>query len=146
MGRQGVKTSPPDIVSEKKAFIDTFLTYGTVSCTLTAIKVSPSTCSKWRKTDPEFEQAYQEQLALRRDTMVSILYRIGRGLDKPKSHGQLTALYGWLKATDHLDTRPDRLIFVDRSQVELTGKGGGPLDIVFVIGKGYKKADGNNPG
>lgn len=122
---------------------------------------SRNTFYSWLNNDERFKNIYEKELLPnRRDEMVSTVYQTGLGKNRValcpicdgsgkykdgKCHGckgcgwiyipsdgtQLTAAFGFLKATDHIedpDTK-DRLVFIEKNQVELTGKGGAPLPL-----------------
>jgi hypothetical protein len=100
---------------------------------------------------------YHELLPNRRDTVQSVVYRMatanksvaicpvcegsGKYEGTKNCHGchgkgwvevhadtaQLTAAFGFLKASDHAADDNDKLVFIERNQVQLTGEGGGPV-------------------
>jgi hypothetical protein len=126
---------------------------------------SRKTFYNWCESDSKFKAKYQEELLPnRRDELVSIVYRMatahmsvaicpvcdgagkfeknnchgcrGRGWVEVRADGtQLTAAFGFLKATDHV--ADDGLIFVEKRQLEMLGKDGNP--ITFTL----KFEDGN---
>ena len=121
----------------KRLFLEKYPEHGSVGATLRAIGIkSRRTFYNWCEADPHFKQVYEtELLPNRRDELVSKMYQIARGQLKA-ADVQVRALFGFLKATDHADTGPDRLVFAERYQHELTGKGGGPMEVeVDVKGK-----------
>lgn len=120
----------------------------------------------WCNADSEFKAIYeQELLPNRRDTLASQVYQTaiskqhvaicpvceGRGkYDDKQCHGckgkgwvevhgdtvQLTACFGFLKATDHCQDEHDRLVFTEKNQVEQSGE--------IVIKVVYESDKGNN--
>jgi hypothetical protein len=116
----------------KRLFLEKYPDYGSIGATLRAIGIkSRRTFYNWRDSDPHFKEVYEtELLPNRRDELVSEMYRIARGSLKATAV-QVTALFGFLKATDHADTGPDRLCFTERYRHELMGKDGGPMEVKF---------------
>lgn len=110
----------------KRLFLEKYPEYGSIGATLKAIGIKQRrTFYFWCEADPHFEEIYRtELLPNRRDELVSRMYRIATGQVKATA-GQLTALFGFLKATDHV--ADDDLVFTERYQHELMGKGGGPI-------------------
>lgn len=112
---------------------------------------------KWCKSDTHFKQVYEaELLPNRRDAVQSVVYRMatahksvalcpvcegsgkygdkgchgchGKGWVEVRTDGaQLTAAFGFLKATDHAADEYDRAVFTEKNQVELMGPGGKPI-------------------
>lgn len=145
------KTTKQESLSRnKKLFIKLYPEYGSIGPTLKAIGIKArKTFYNWCDNDPKFKGYYlTELLPNRRDELVSLLYktalgRLGtntettmdykRGRETTKEvpivlpQTQLTAIFGMLKATDHIDTGADRLIFVEKHQLELSGKDGQPI-------------------
>jgi len=116
----------------KRLFLEKYPEYGSIGATLKAIGIKQRrTFYFWCEADPHFEEIYRtELLPNRRDELVSRMYRIATGQIKATG-GQLTALFGFLKATDHIarDDAFDRLVFSEKTQVELMGKDGGPMEV-----------------
>jgi hypothetical protein len=134
----------------KQAFIKLYPEHGTVGMTLKAMGIkSRNTFYNWLN-DPRFKEIYEsELLPNRRDECIGLLYRTATGrlgthiktitykngtetteeVPNELPATQLTALFGMLKATDHIETSDakDRLVFCEKNQVELTGKDGRPL-------------------
>ncbi len=118
---------------------------------------SRKTFYNWMSSDPAFKATYETQLLPnRRDQVQSVVYRMatahqsvalcpvckGTGKYSDKNcHGcrgkgwvevhadgaQLTAAFGMLKASDRAADEHDKLTFVDKNQLEVTGKDGTPL-------------------
>jgi hypothetical protein len=121
----------------KRLFLEKYPDYGSIGATLRAIGIkSRRTFYNWRDSDPHFKEVYEtELLPNRRDELISEMYRIARG-EMKATDVQVRALFGFLKATDHADTGPDRLVFTERYQHEMMGKDGGPMEVeVDVKGK-----------
>jgi len=140
----------------KKLFLEKYPEYGSVGATMAAIGVKcRRTFYKWLDADPAFKEQYEtELLPNRRDELVSLLYRVATGrlgthvktyirkdgtetteeVPNEIPATQLTGIFGFLKATDHNDIpdSPDRLHFTEKHQLEMAGKGGGPVKIVVV--------------
>lgn len=123
---------------------------------------SRNTFYRWMEADPNFKRVYEEELLPnRRDDVASVVYRMGTAhksvalcpvcegsgkYDDKQCHGckgrgwvevradgvQLTAAFGFLKATDHVDNKYDKLIFIEKNQIEFAGKDGGPVVIRVV--------------
>jgi len=112
----------------KKLFLEKYPECRTVRNTLDAIGIKTrSTFYHWCEQDPKFKKIYlTELLPNKRDKFVKMLEDIALGEVKA-NNTQLTAIFGMLKASDHIDTGPDRLIFVERHQ--LTGADGGPIEV-----------------
>lgn len=154
MGRKKSNKTKVPVSENKKLFIKNYLEYGTVWATLRAIGVkSRQTFYNWCESDPEFKRFYEHELVLnRRDELASLVYRVATGrlgthiktvtykngtttkeeVPNEIPQTQLTAAFGFLKATDHTDhpkepQAPDKLIFTEKYQ--LTGEGGGPLKV-----------------
>jgi len=111
----------------KSQFIKLYPEYGTVGATLKAIGIrSRRTLYLWLKGDANFARVYNEELLPnRRDEIASIVYRAARGsLSLQKD--QLTAAFGFLKATDHIN---DDLQFREKYQHEVSGQDGKPIQI-----------------
>ncbi|MDD5220508.1 MAG: hypothetical protein PHV11_08075 [Candidatus Bipolaricaulis sp.] len=154
-------TTQETICQNKKAFLKRYLDYGSVGETLKSIGIkSRMTFYTWMKADPNFKRIYEEELLpARRDEVISVVYRAATGRlgtyteTTTKKNGdvvtaempivlpqtQLTAAFGFLKATDHNDDpkSKDRVVFIEKNQIELAGKDGGPVVIRVV-------EDGNN--
>jgi hypothetical protein len=136
----------------KKEFIRRYPEYGSVGATLKAIGVkSRKTFYNWCDSDPKFKAVYEEELLPnRRDDCVSLLYQAAMGklgthirtwtekrtgnayeeeVENELAETQRSAIFGFLKATDHNDDpkSPDRLIFAEKHQI--TGEGGGPIKV-----------------
>lgn len=124
-------TSQVNMARAKRLFIEKYPEYGSVWLTLRAIGVkSRRTFYRWCESDPRFKEVYlSELLPNRRDELVSRMYQIATGNLKA-SDTELRALFGFLKATDHISKADpyDTLVFADRNQVELTGSAGGPIE------------------
>jgi hypothetical protein len=155
------KQTKESAARNKQAFIKKYPDYGSVWPTLKSLGIkSRTTFYGWLK-DEKFAEIYENELKPnRRDEMVSTVYQTGLGKNRvalcpvcegsgkykgEKCHGckgcgwiyipsdgtQLTAAFGFLKATDHIseDITKDRLIFCEKNQVELTGRDGAPLPL-----------------
>ena len=105
----------------KRLFIEKYPECGSVGATLKAIGIkSRRTFYNWCDADPHFKEFYyNELLPNRRDILVSEMYHIAKG-DFKSNDVQVRALFGFLKATDHADTGPDRLEFNDRNKLDMT--------------------------
>lgn len=148
--KNGHGKATEDMCANKKRFIEAYPDCGSVGATLKAIGVKArQTFYNWCGDDPKFRAYYEgELLPNRRDELVSLLYktatgRLGTTVSTTTNYKtlkettkeepivlpptQLTALFGFLKATDHADKGFDRLIFIDRQQV--TGADGGPIEV-----------------
>jgi hypothetical protein len=117
-----------DLCRNKAQFIKLYPQYGSIGETLKAIGIKRRrTFYDWCESDPKFKEIYEtELLPARRDTLVSRLYQCAMGKLKLQRE-QLTAIYGFLKATDHMADQYDNIIFTEKHQHELVGEGGGPI-------------------
>jgi hypothetical protein len=136
----------------KQAFIKLYPEYGSVGATLKAIGIKRRWTFYCWLNDEKFREIYEnELLPNRRDEVVSLVFRTATGklgthietvtykngtvtkeeVPNEIPQTQLTAAFGFLKATDHIEDAgaKDRLVFCEKNQIELTGKGGAPLPI-----------------
>jgi len=152
-GRNGYNGNGNSISHNKRQFLEKYPEYGTVGATMRAIGVKcRRTFYKWRASDPRFKEIYEtELLPNRRDELASMMYRMGTGrlgfhlktttykngtiveeeVPNEIPPTQLTAMFGFLKATDHNEDpdAKDRLVFCEKNQVEISGAGGGPVKV-----------------
>lgn len=123
-----------DMSQNKKLFLEKYPEYGTIGATIKAIGLKRrTTFYTWCEKDPAFKAHYEsELLPNRRDEVASIVYRAATGREKIATATQLTAAFGFLKATDHNDdaSAKDRLVFCEKNQVEIAGAGGKPIELV----------------
>lgn len=142
MQRKNVEEIYLNICLNKKKFLQLYPDYGSIGSTLKAIGIKTrSRFYGWCKADPKFKEIYEtELLPNRRDEMVSVVYRAARG-DLKLQKDQLTAAFGFLKATDHAAEPMDKLVFVEKYQHELSGVGGGPVPVRVEI----VNTDGTRP-
>ena len=112
----------------KAEFIRLYPQYGTIGLTLKAIGIKTRwTFYKWCKNDAAFKKYYQEELLPNeRDENISLLREIARGKVKA-SPVQLTALFGFLKATNRIRDEYSPFDFVEKSQVEIGNTGAQPF-------------------
>lgn len=124
------KQTKESATENKKLFIKNYPEYGTIGSTLKAIGIkSRTTFYNWLN-DKKFNDIYENELKPnRRDDVVSVVYRVASGKMKIDST-QLTAAFGFLKATDHIseDITKDRLVFCEKNQVEFMGRDGKPIE------------------
>jgi hypothetical protein len=150
MAKKNSKQTQETAYKGKQAFIKLYPEYGSVGATLKAIGIkSRNTFYNWLKDD-RYRGIYEnELLPNRRDEVVSLVYRVATGklgthvktvtykngtetteeVPNEVPQTQLTAAFGFLKATDHTDhpkepNAPDKLIFTEKYQI--AGDGGGP--------------------
>ena len=112
----------------KSQFIKLYPQYGTIGLTLKAIGIKTRwTFYKWCEKDAGFKRYYQEELLPNeRDENISLLREIARGKVKA-SPVQLTALFGFLKATNRIRDEYSPFDFVEKSQVEIGNTGDKPF-------------------
>lgn len=154
MSKKPNKQTKASASENKKTFIKLYPEHGSVGMTLKAMGIkSRNTFYNWLN-DSKFKEIYEnELLPNRRDEVVSLVYRVATGrlgthlktithkngkttteeVPNEIPQTQLTAAFGFLKATDHTDhpkdpSAPDRLIFTEKYQ--LSGEGGGPIKVV----------------
>ena len=104
----------------KSQFIKLYPQYGTIGVTLKALGVkSRMTFYNWCEADAKFKRYYQEELLPNeRDGNISLLRDIAKGVVKANAV-QLTALFGFLKATNRIRDEYTPHDFVEKSQVEI---------------------------
>jgi len=104
----------------KSQFIKLYPQYGTIGVTLKAIGIkSRRTFYNWCEADADFKRYYQEELLPNeRDENISLLRDIAKGTVKANAV-QLTALFGFLKATNRIRDEYTPHDFVEKSQVEI---------------------------
>lgn len=136
----------------KKAFLEKYPEFGAVGPTLHAIGIkSRKTFYNWCENDPAFKTVYEDELLPnRRDEVISLVYQAATGrlgthirtwtekrtgreyseeVPNELAATQLTAAFGFLKATDHIEKPDDagRTVWCEKNQVEISGKDGAPL-------------------
>lgn len=128
-----MSTSLPFDEDRQQAFLDALRETCNVTVAAQAISVSTTTVTKHRQTDPLFAERYEEALREGVDLLEHEAHRRAfKGVDEPvfykgdkcgvvrKYSDQLTMFL--LKAH-----RPEK--YRDNASLELTGKGGGPVEI-----------------
>jgi len=120
---------------KKSQFKKFYPEYGTIGATLKAIGIKArNTFRYWCEVDPEFKRVYQEELLPnRRDEVASVIYQAATGRIK-LNKDQLTAAFGFAKATDHAGDPYDNLVFTEKHQMELANKDDKPLILRVEIG------------
>ena len=118
------------MIVHQKAFVDNYLTEGTVGKTLKAIGLSSrGHFYQWLK-NPEFNAIYQELKSDREDYLVSRLYKFIKGEleDGEKivlNQQQLLAAFFLLKAFNPK-------VYSDKMQLQHTGADGAPVKVTTV--------------
>lgn len=130
-GKNG--TNSNNMSRNKKLFLEKYLEYGTVGATMKAIGLKRrETFYDWCRRDAHFKKLYEtELLPNRRDEMAALMYRYASGKlgDQNLPDTRVRCMFGFLKATDHVDDPADlgRLVFCEKNQVEIAGAGGGAI-------------------
>jgi len=154
MAKAKKQSKQGSLAHSKQKFLKLYPEYGAVGPTMKAIGLKcRRTFYNWLENDPKFKELYlTELMPNRRDELVSLVYRVASGklgtytktterangdiITEEVPYGipqtQLTAAFGFLKATDHNDTGEDRMIFVEKHQLEVSGKDGKPIILKVV--------------
>jgi len=155
MAKAKKQSKQGSLAHSKQKFLKLYPEYGAVGPTMKAIGLKcRRTFYNWLENDPKFKELYlTELMPNRRDELISLLYKAAAGklgtttetttnyktlkettkevpIVLPQT--QLTAIFGMLKATDHNDTGEDKLIFVEKHQLEVSGKDGEPIILKVV--------------
>lgn len=121
---------------KKRAFLIAFAGSGNISAAAKIARIDRTLVYIWKKKDPEFAAAFEVARQLAIDTLEDeAIRRAVEGVEKPVFYG------GKKVATvkEYSDTllifllkgnRPEK--YIERIAGEITGKSGGPLEIVFV--------------
>lgn len=140
------KQAQAQCANKKREFIKVYPEHGTIGATLQAIGIKRRrTFYDWTANDAAFKACYEDELLPnRRDEVASMVYRTATGqlgkhirtftnkfgklIEEEVANEipstQLTAAFGFLKATDHVDKDgKDRLVFCEKNQIELNGGG-----------------------
>jgi AcrR family transcriptional regulator len=91
-----------------------------------AVGVSSRTIYRWCDGDPEFAEMVEEARDRADDAVESTVFR--NCLDPDSAHNTLRMF--WLKSRR-------RHVYGDQSKLELTGKNGGPVEVLSMIDKVY---------
>lgn len=129
-----------EIARNKESFVREYPACGTIGETLSLIGIkSRTTFYNWLKEDAEFKAKYEKELQPnRRDAVATIIYKIAMGKMPNATSQQLTAAFGFLKATEGgKDKQVDDLTFTERVKSDVNNSG----ETILII-----KEDGNGSG
>lgn len=119
--------------SKREPFLKALATLGNYKGAAEAVGLDRKTVFRWRKDDPEFDQACSDALDEAADTLeAEAKRRAVEGVDEPLTFQG--AIFGHVKRySDQLLTlllkanRPEK--FREKTSMELTGAGGGPVKV-----------------
>jgi len=122
------------ISSDQERFKQLYLEFGTIGATLKEMGYSSrTTFYDWCESNPAFKAWYEKEgQPFRRDIVASVIYRAALGKIQINNTRFISAI-AFLKATEvRKEKIPDDLVFTEKNQFELTGKGGGPVRFIEV--------------
>ncbi len=116
---------------KKGEFLERYVDLGTTYAAAKAVGISRFVVDDWCGKDPEFESKYRSAQIDRKEILATMLYGIARGHSKVTSPEQLAAIFGGLKALDHVQYKRDPMYFKEKTQIELSGSGGGSVGVRY---------------